>query len=113
MDISTIDRVFVVFGACGEYSDYREWPVRAFVSEAEAGAFLAACEAHIAAAPEDYYSSAWNRHVAQGPDPSASSSYTGTTYSMQTVPLGATSTALETRPPQIRHRGRELDLTTE
>lgn len=29
-------KVYVIFGCCGEYSDYREWAVKAYESEEEA-----------------------------------------------------------------------------
>jgi hypothetical protein len=39
--------VYVVFGATGEYSDHREWPVLAFLKEADAEAHVVALETYV------------------------------------------------------------------
>lgn len=33
-------QIFLIMGSIGEYSDRREWPVRAFIDELKAGNFL-------------------------------------------------------------------------
>ncbi len=36
-------RIYVVEGHCGEYSDHRNWPVKAFRDEETAKTFMLAC----------------------------------------------------------------------
>lgn len=41
---STLQTIYVVYGTCGEYSDRREWTVRAYTSERAAQAKVAALQ---------------------------------------------------------------------
>lgn len=34
------NKIYIVFGATGEYSDHKEWPVKAFRSQEKAQAFV-------------------------------------------------------------------------
>lgn len=133
-----MDRVFVVVGSAGEYSDARQWNVRAFASIVEANAFVRLCD--MAAASRPRRPNLWRRvgtgassravrvdnweainaahqeallaWAATCPDPAAPER-DPVDYGVEEVPFGAGSAALGTAPVVLRHRGRRLDLEPE
>lgn len=126
-----MDRVYVVFGASGEYSDASEWPVRAFEAQADADAFVAECEAAAKARPKqprwvpaggdghERYVAArarWSDRIgafiAASPDDRMPQE-DHVDYSVATVPFGIDSTALSTAAPRLSQRMRSYDLTSE
>ena len=124
-----MDRIYLVQGSSGEYSDWREWPVRAFETQAEADACVKACEEAARTRPtrpqHAYPTTAANRdawqlahaqwapkvraHIAASPDDSMPEN-DAVDYSVAEVPFGMASTALCTVPPRVRPSGRQFDL---
>ena len=78
-------KIFVVFGQTGEYSDYREWPVKAFVCEEKTKKFMEDVTAEYKRLRDKYskgrYDS-WSYRVEEVErlDPKMETDYTGTTY---------------------------------
>jgi hypothetical protein len=127
-----MDRVFVVMGEAGEYSDHSEWPVRAFATHAEAKAFMDECEAYAKTKPKRPSYPAFRYHglgekettkeaaerqrfneamaryeerrlVWAGAAPDPSMpSSDDADYHVQELPFGRDSAALETAPPRVR-----------
>jgi hypothetical protein len=128
-----MDRVFVVMGSSGEYSDHSSWTVRAFETASEADAYVVLCEAaarsqprrpsydhRVAGARErfdtvDYpaYQEAQRQWAATAPDPSCPTYGDRVDYSVDEIPFGLESTALQTAPPRLSNRRRHYDLTAE
>jgi len=125
-----MDRVYIVMGEAGEYSDYRSWPVRAFAAHAAALAFVEECKEAARTVPrqpswdhripgdrEAYdgrrqaYDAARLAWAASAPDPSCPD-YDQPDYHAVELPFGRDSTALETAPARVRHGGgrRNYDL---
>lgn len=122
-----MDRVYLVTGESGEYSDYSTWPVRAFDTEGEARDYVEVCEAAAKARPKhpgwsgtreenEAADLRWRERltafIATCPDdqmPRRDAVY----YNYQTVPFGLESTALATAPPRLSQRSRKYDLTTD
>jgi len=117
-----MDRVFLVVGEAGSYSDHVEWPVRAFEKHADALAYVAECEAYMKTAPKrpdsydwtkpherdsydkeyrEVYQPALQAWVAASPDASMPSDGDAD-YGVTEVPFGKDSTALQTQPARIR-----------
>ena len=83
-------KIFVVEGHCGEYSDHRDWPVKAFTSEFGAKQLVAKATRRaeeiyaLAQANTGHYWVPYNERV--NPlyinefDPNMETDYTGTTY---------------------------------
>lgn len=135
-----MDRVYLVVGYQGDYSDASEHAVRAFERHADALAFQAECERHVAAMPKlsaampmqpTYRTSAqlqahfaspeWKRwqqrqtayaeRVRQYWAAGPDTSAGGDTeYRIDTVAFGRDSTALNTAPARVRLFGRQYDL---
>lgn len=82
----TIQTIYVVQGATGEYSDHLEWPVRAFLSEEKAKAHVVAlaawCDEHQCGenAPGTYEARDAARDKGHPLDPRFRCDYTGTRY---------------------------------
>lgn len=80
-----MDKVWIVMGSTGEYSDRTEWPVIAFSSEAAAKERIAALDARMQQMPEDWreergkFGTEIKAHMAPL-DPGFSMDYTGTSY---------------------------------
>lgn len=136
-----MDRIFIVFGASGEYSDATEWAVRAFATKQEADEWQARCaeaarnrprrppyppnlrtgygmSAADRAAQERYADAIrrWNDRVAEFVAACPDDRMPGddlVDYSVAEVPFGADSTALATAPRPLRQGGRHYDLTPE
>ena len=90
-----MDAVWVVIRGTGEYSDRIETPIRAFGSPAEAHAFAAACEAHVAAYPTFKSGHDWQEwclagaaHMGDGPDPGGAAGVDASEYWVEAVPFG-------------------------
>lgn len=82
----------VVMGTTGEYSDRREWPVRAFLSDAQAEEFVAVADAwlreHKLHSDHDGDLAGYFEGAIPCPFDSAFSvDYTGTSYYIMPVPL--------------------------
>jgi hypothetical protein len=125
-----MDRIYVVMGERGEYSDWTTWTVRAFDNHDDALAFAEACRAHVKTLPIrpswDYrnpstkaaYDAAMPTYCAallewQAASPDASMTDRDTIYSINEIPFGNESTALNTAPAHVRNRDRNYDLTHE
>ena len=75
----------VVFGECGEYSDYSMWIVRAFVGKAEAERFAAECQRiHDDERGVGNYYGAWKHPL----DPKGHQRWDAVRYSVAEVPAG-------------------------
>ncbi len=87
--------IYIVEGRTGEYSDHREWPVKAFVSEEKAQEFVEKVSEEYRKIRDSYggggdrfWYSRWLRDGEQNPlDPDMQTDYTGTTYSYYSVEL--------------------------
>jgi hypothetical protein len=82
--------VYVVIGTCGEYSDHREWPVRAYnnveaAEELVVKATVRANEIRANATDQTWY---YKIDGANEYDPGMQSDYTGTHYYIWEVPYG-------------------------
>lgn len=85
-------QVYIVMGSTGEYSDNREWPVLAYVDEAEAKAHVARCDEWLLAngchMNSDRSVSWHDRSRLKNPhDESMDVDYTGTRYYVMPVRL--------------------------
>lgn len=122
-----MDRIYLVYGSSGAYSDASEWPVRAFEGEADAQVFVAECEAAARRRPkrpawradrlDERYRAAiarWQERIAAFlaacPDDRMPQD-DDVDYSVSSVPFGLGSTALNTAPPRLSQRHRRYDLT--
>jgi len=81
--------IYVVEGSTGEYSDHREWPVKAFKDEEKAQAFVRACDAEYrllksTRKPKTNYFEDDRTHSL---DPNFVEDYTGTNYRYYSVEL--------------------------
>lgn len=87
-----MDRVWIVMGSTGEYSDRTDWPVVAFASEAEAKERIAALDVRMQKIKQEWRDAPWEcedeikAHMAPL-DPYFSSGYTGTSYFFYEVEL--------------------------
>ena len=84
--------VYIVIGACGEYSDHQEWPVAAYLDENTAKDHVVkAAEAynHVVATIGDYAKWPWDdeRRNLNPFDPDMRGDYTGTNYYYWAVEL--------------------------
>lgn len=91
--------VYIVSGSTGEYSDFRMWHVRAFITEAAAKEFCDRlnewCVAH-GAGPTEESIGYLRRMEIQGPgdlDPQFALDYTGTTYEVWGIEVEGLSDA--------------------
>ena len=103
-------KVFVVMGTTGEYSDRNEWPVRAFLDEAEAQALVLAAET---ASREAVAASGSAYRAGPTPlDPRHQSDYTGTRYFVYDVELAGQSETVATIVAEeaLRHTRRGIKL---
>lgn len=91
------NKIYIVFGATGEYSDHREWPVKAFRSQDKAQAFVTqiATEARAMLAKYNGYSN-WkygedcsrDEPIEMPPnDPDFDCDYTGANYYIEETAL--------------------------
>lgn len=84
-------KIYVVEGHTGEYSDRNDWPVKAFVHEPAAQAFVDACTKEILPynIKNKYDAVNWERiRNAKSPlDPNLQIDYTGTHYDYYEVEL--------------------------
>ena len=80
-----MDKVWIVMGSTGEYSDRREWPVIAFTAEAAAKEHIAVLDVRMQQMPQEWREDRWEHeekikaHMAPL-DPNFSMDYTGTSY---------------------------------
>ena len=80
-----MEKVWIVMGSTGEYSDRREWPVVAFMSEAAAKDRIAALDVRMQEMPQQWREVRWDHegdmkaHMA-ALDPDFVMDYTGTSY---------------------------------
>lgn len=90
--------LYVVQGSSGEYSDFRTWPVRAFLDETEAATFVLKATARAAEIRQAFIGSvdySWAERVALREsmvnefDPPADMDYDAVTYEIVHVPLDA------------------------
>ena len=88
--------IYVVEGQTGEYSDHREWPVKAFVSEKKAKEFVLKVSEEYRRIRQKYdrycndrfWYHNWDREKDQNLlDPYMEADYTGTTYSYYFIEL--------------------------
>lgn len=80
-----MERIWIVMGSTGEYSDRREWPVIAFTSEDAAKERIAALDVRMQQIPQEWRDDRWEHEVKikehMAPlDPNFSMDYTGTSY---------------------------------
>lgn len=86
-------KIYVVEGSTGEYSDHREWPVRAFVSENKAQDFVEAVSAEYRKLVNKYGGLSdlrWDMvkgKISNPLDPRMEVDYTGTNYSYFPIDL--------------------------
>lgn len=97
--MTDLEHVYIVTGETGEYDDYTEWSVYAFRDEQEAEAFAQKCNdwclakgVHMTSdtASSLYMGTGYEERKAFGldsPDPNFSMDYTGSTYSVKSVPF--------------------------
>ena len=96
-----MERVWIVMGSTGEYSDRTEWPVVAFTSEEAAKARIAALDVKMQQVPQEWRENRWanedkiKAHMATL-DPGfsmeyTSMEYTGTYYFFYEVPVMSAS----------------------
>lgn len=86
-----MDKVFVVFGSTGSYSDATEWLVRAFATEADAITIRDRCNAYAADIPGFWDNDGVDRetYLAMNPDDPHMIAYTGgVQYGINEVPFG-------------------------
>ena len=85
------ETIYLVSGSTGEYSDRRDWVVRAFRSKENAQGFVVTCEnfvqKHWPDGDKSYYEHPFSCKHEGGPDPSVHMDYTGTEYSIEEVEL--------------------------
>lgn len=82
-----MDKVYVVWGSTGEYSDHTEWHVKAFADEEKAKDLVLKASAR-ARELKAKYPEYWD--IPDGSneyDPKFQSDYTGTNYGYETVPF--------------------------
>lgn len=107
-------KIYIVTGNCGEYSDYREWPVAAYDDEALARAHAEAAKqwfnsSRYAQNPYEYHD---EENSPRNPfDPGMDTSYTGTDWSVWTVEFRTALPSLERDPPEVSSG--EHDTTSE
>ena len=86
-----MQKLWVVMGGTGEYSDRREWPVRAYMHKAAAEAEIVKLDAQAkeiwAAKGENYYPKVTNELRKHLLDPNVDFDYTGTSYFYYEVEL--------------------------
>lgn len=80
-------KIYMVEGQTGEYSDHREWPVKAFVSEKRAADFVLAVTAEYHRVGGENFRYYHGGAEANRLDPDMQVDYTGTTYSFYSVEL--------------------------
>lgn len=96
-----MERIWIVMGSTGEYSDRTEWPVLAFTSEADARVHIAALDVRMQQMPQDWKDNRWDyndeiaAHMAPL-DPGFSLNYSGTSYFCYEVKVAGGYAALLT-----------------
>ena len=92
--MSREERIFIVMGQCGEYSDTRYWLVRAFQSESAAQKWVTLATKRAKELIAKYDDGAVERgidrkgnEIVDEYDPHIKTSYTDTVYSYHAVPL--------------------------
>lgn len=90
-----MERIWIVMGSTGEYSDRTEWPVIAFTTEEAAKAHIAALDVKMQDIPQDWREERWlnddNIKAHMAPlDPAFAMDYTGTSYFFYEVPVAPT-----------------------
>jgi len=81
--------IFLVVGTCGEYSDRSEWHVCWFPTKEQAKSYAQKCrDADTKLGPNRYDSNTVAASMIRRLDPSWSTDYTGTQYSVVEVPAG-------------------------
>lgn len=87
-----MERIWIVMGSTGEYSDRTEWPVVAFTTESAAKARIAALDVKMQEIPQHWRENRWEHedeikaHMASL-DPGFRMDYTGTRYFVYEVPV--------------------------
>jgi len=86
------DKIYVVYGTTGEYSDRDEWPVKAFLAEVAAENFAneldnKATELGLHDGKLDYRATNVQLPMLRELDPNASCDYTGVQYNFYEVDL--------------------------
>ncbi len=88
-----MDRVWVVMGWTGEYSDRSEWPVAAFMTEEAAQARVKALDEKMQEMPKEWRRNWDDREKVRAHmgalDPDYHEDYTGTGYFIYEVPVVA------------------------
>lgn len=101
--------VYIVMGRCGEYSDHREWPVRAFLNEHEAADLVVKATACARELGSSHYST-WADERRNAFDPNMQIDYTGTDYYVMDVPLVGVAETVESIIAQEVERVRAIKL---
>lgn len=97
-----MDKVWIVMGSTGEYSDRTEWPVIAFTSEAAAKGRIADLDTRMQQMPQEWREDRWDHedeikaHMSQL-DPGFQTRYTGTSYFFYEVDVAQTTASVPTR----------------
>jgi hypothetical protein len=76
-----MSKIYVVFGQTGEYSDFNDWPVKAFRSESKAADLVVLATARANSLLVEYNDRRYN--IPEGAneyDPYMQMDYTGTSY---------------------------------
>lgn len=95
-----VGHAWLVVGECGEYSAARKWNVRGYRTEAEAVAHAEAAQAVADSIKRKYEKNWWDAEGEENPhDPQYASDYTGTSYRVEMVVLGAWTAADDERQP--------------
>lgn len=89
-----MERVWIVMGSTGEYSDRTEWPVVAFTSEDAAKARIEALGVRMQGMPKEWHEDRWEHEDAMKAhmtalDPGFATDYTGTRYFIYDVPIAS------------------------
>lgn len=86
-------KIHIVFGSTGEYSDHHTWMVRAFLDKRTATSFAKKCQGIVDTENFDYWQfkhSKWKHPL----DKNFHLDYTGTSYSVSSIPLEECSRVL-------------------
>lgn len=91
-ELADMDRIWIVMGSTGEYSDRNEWPVAAFASEEDAQARVIALDVRMQQMPPEWRDDRWDyqdeiRVHMQALSRNFNMDYTGTSYSYFEVPF--------------------------
>ena len=102
------EKIFVVMGTTGEYSDRSEWPVRAFFTQQQARDWADAAKARmheLADGRQLEYSQRERLAKLNQYDPGHMWDYTDTDWFVYEVPLDRSPAALPESKPQPANRG--------